>query len=157
MPTPPATSSPSTPPSTRRARRRLDGSSRTWGKKYPSISSSWERARSEFVPLLGLPDAIRRVVCTTNANESLNARCRRAARACGHFPNETAALDEFDLLFGGRLTAGRVQADRPTEEPLRQPDAPHLIPDGPRTGLFCPGRKVVEFLQALGKYRNRDS
>jgi transposase-like protein len=68
--------------------------------------------------------------------ESLNARYRRAAQACGHFPNETAALkrlylatlaldptgrgrqrwnnrwksalNEFDVLFDGRLTAGRV-------------------------------------------------
>lgn len=39
------------------------------------------------MPFLGLPDAIRQVVYTTNAIESLNARYRRAAQACGHFPN----------------------------------------------------------------------
>ncbi|MEV5085787.1 transposase, partial [Streptomyces sp. NPDC056159] len=109
---------------------------RVRGRRRPSIAGTWERAWSEFVPFLGLPDAIRQVVYTTNAIESLNARYRRAAQACGHFPNEQAALkrlylatialdptgrgrqrwnnrwksalNEFDVLFDGRLTAGRV-------------------------------------------------
>ncbi|WSQ14279.1 IS256 family transposase [Streptomyces sp. NBC_01231] len=118
------------------ARQRLADFDATWGKRYPSIAGTWQRAWSEFVPFLGLPDAIRQVVYTTNAIESLNARYRRAAQACGHFPNEQAALkrlylatlaldptgrgrqrwnnrwkaalNEFDVLFDGRLTAGRV-------------------------------------------------
>ena len=35
---------------------------------------------------------IRTVIYTTNAIESIHARFRRAVRARGHFPNETAAL-----------------------------------------------------------------
>jgi transposase-like protein len=35
---------------------------------------------------------IRRVICTTNAIESINAHYRRAVRARGHSPNDTAAL-----------------------------------------------------------------
>jgi putative transposase len=35
---------------------------------------------------------IRRVICSTNAIESPNARYRRAVRARGHFPTEQAAL-----------------------------------------------------------------
>jgi transposase-like protein len=34
---------------------------------------------------------IRRVDCSTNAIESLNARYRRAVKARGHFPTERAA------------------------------------------------------------------
>jgi putative transposase len=34
---------------------------------------------------------IRRIICSTNAIESLNARYRRAVRARGHFPTEHAA------------------------------------------------------------------
>lgn len=41
---------------------------------------------------LALGTEIRRVVCSTNATESVNARIRRAVRARGHFPNEQAAL-----------------------------------------------------------------
>ncbi|WP_396134387.1 transposase [Arthrobacter oryzae] len=36
---------------------------------------------------------IRRVICSTNGNESLNARYRRVVRACGHFPTIPAALN----------------------------------------------------------------
>ncbi|MGW6259922.1 transposase, partial [Streptomyces sp. NPDC055085] len=107
-----------------------------WDTRYPSITGIWERSWNEFIPFLSLPPAIRQVVYTTNAIESLNARYRRAAQACGHFPNETAALkrlylaplaldptgrgrqrwnnrwktalNEFDVLFDGRLTANQV-------------------------------------------------
>jgi putative transposase len=41
----------------------------------------------------GLYDVeIRKIICSTNAIESLNARYRRAVRVRGHFPNEQAAL-----------------------------------------------------------------
>jgi len=46
---------------------------------------------AEFVPFLEFPPELRRVVYTTNAIESLNARFRRAVRHRGHFPNEQAA------------------------------------------------------------------
>jgi hypothetical protein len=35
---------------------------------------------------------IRKIICSTNAIESLNGRYRRAVRARGHFPTEQAAL-----------------------------------------------------------------
>lgn len=52
----------------------------------------WESSWAEFVPFLEYDVEIRRVICTTNAIESINARYRRAVRARGHFPNEAAAL-----------------------------------------------------------------
>jgi putative transposase len=63
-----------------------------WGKKYPAIVKLWSDAWSEFVPFLAFDVEIRKVICTTNAIESVNARIRKAVRARGHFPNETAAL-----------------------------------------------------------------
>ena len=63
-----------------------------WGDKYPAIIRLWENAWAEFVPFLGFDREIRRIVCTTNAIESVNARIRKAVRARGHFPNEQAAL-----------------------------------------------------------------
>ena len=41
---------------------------------------------------------IRRVLCSTNAIESLNARFRRAVRARGHFPNEQSAMKTLYLV-----------------------------------------------------------
>ena len=63
-----------------------------WGIPYPAIKRLWETAWSEFVPFLDYDIEIRRVICSTNAIESINARYRRAVRARGHFPNEQAAL-----------------------------------------------------------------
>ncbi|MEY9997334.1 transposase-like protein [Streptomyces sp. V4I8] len=74
------------------ARLKLTEFDEKWGTKYPSIAGIWQRAWSEFVPFLGLPDAIRQAVYTTNAIEALNSRYRRAVQACGHFPTEQADL-----------------------------------------------------------------
>ncbi|WP_367575468.1 transposase [Arthrobacter horti] len=38
---------------------------------------------AEFVPLLGFDREIHRIVCTTNACQSVNARIRQAVRASG--------------------------------------------------------------------------
>jgi transposase-like protein len=63
-----------------------------WGDKYPAIVRLWENAWTEFAPFLDYSPEIRKVIYSTNAVESLNARMRRATRARGHFPTEQAAL-----------------------------------------------------------------
>jgi len=106
-----------------------------WEHKYPAIVRLWTNAWAEFVPFLAFDVEIRKVICTTNAIESVNARLRRAVNARGHFPNEQAAmkclymalmgldptgrgrgawvrrwkpaLNAFDIHFDGRLSAGR--------------------------------------------------
>jgi transposase-like protein len=62
----------------------------TWGERYPAIVRLWENAWSEFVPFLSFDVEIRKIICTTNAIESVNSRIRRAVKARGHFPNEQA-------------------------------------------------------------------
>lgn len=71
---------------------RLDEFHTIWGNRYPAIKTLWTNAWAEFVPFLDYSPEIRRVIYSTNAIESLNARFRRATRARGHFPNEQAAL-----------------------------------------------------------------
>ncbi|MDF2746118.1 MAG: transposase [Propionibacteriaceae bacterium] len=63
-----------------------------WGTRYPAMIRLWRNAWSEFIPFLDYDLEIRRVICSTNAIESLNARYRRAVRARGHFPTEQAAM-----------------------------------------------------------------
>ena len=70
----------------------LDEFEEKWGKKYRAIIRLWRNAWTEFVPFLDYDVEIRRVLCSTNAIESLNSRYRRAVRARGHFPTEQAAL-----------------------------------------------------------------
>jgi len=74
------------------ALKRLDEFDEIWGEKYPAIRVLWDSAWEEFIPFLDYKPDIRRVIYSTNAIESLNARFRRATRARGHFPNEQAAM-----------------------------------------------------------------
>jgi transposase-like protein len=124
-----------TAPSEQAALDRFAEFSDKWEPRYPAIIRLWENAWSEFVPFLGFDTEIRKVICTTNAIESINSRLRRAVNARGHFPTEQAALkclylalmgldptgkgrgrwtmrwkaalNAFDLTFDGRLSAGR--------------------------------------------------
>jgi putative transposase len=63
-----------------------------WGGRYPAIIRLWRTAWEEFIPFLDYDLEIRKVLCSTNAIESLNARYRRAVKARGHFPTEQAAM-----------------------------------------------------------------
>jgi putative transposase len=63
-----------------------------WEYKYPAIIKLWADAWAEFCPFLAFDKEIRKIVCTTNAIESINARIRRTVKARGHFPTEQAAL-----------------------------------------------------------------
>jgi len=74
------------------ARSALDELAEKWGARYPAVIRLWDRAWAEFIPFLDYDVEIRRVICSTNAIESLNARYRRAIKARGHFPSEQAAL-----------------------------------------------------------------
>ena len=71
---------------------RLDDFEDRWGATCPAAVKLWRTAWGEFIPFLDYDVEIRKIICTTNAIESLNARYRRAVRARGHFPNDTAAL-----------------------------------------------------------------
>jgi putative transposase len=74
------------------ARAAFDELAEKWGQRYPAVIRLWDNAWSEFIPFLDYDVEIRRVICSTNAIESLNARYRRAIKARGHFPSEQAAL-----------------------------------------------------------------
>lgn len=57
-----------------------------WGTKYRAMIRFWRNAWNEFIPFLDYDVEIRRVICSTNAIESLNARYRRAVRARRSLP-----------------------------------------------------------------------
>ncbi|MEV0681667.1 IS256 family transposase [Actinosynnema sp. NPDC050436] len=124
-----------TAPTEAAAKERFSEFTQEWGARYPAIVGLWDNAWAEFVPFLAFDVEIRRVICSTNAIESVNARIRRAVKARGHFPNDQAALkcvylaimsldptgtgrkrwmmrwkpalNAFEIAFDGRLAAGR--------------------------------------------------
>ena len=81
-----------------------------WGKPYPAIPKLWRAAWEQFIPFLDYDVEIRKVLCSTNAIESLNARYRRAVNAKGHFPTEQAALKTLYLVTRSLDPKGLGQA-----------------------------------------------
>jgi putative transposase len=96
-----------TAPTEAAAKERLNEFHDRWGESYPAIRGLWDNAWAEFVPFLDYSPEIRRVIYSTNAIESLNARMRRATRARGHFPNEQAALKCLYLVIRSLDPTGR--------------------------------------------------
>jgi putative transposase len=78
-----------------------------WGQRYPAIVRLWDNAWAEFIPFLDYDVEIRRVLCSTNAIEPLNARYRRAIKARGHFPSEQAAVKCLYLVTRSLDPTGR--------------------------------------------------
>lgn len=70
-----------------------------WGQKYPAIVQSWRRNWSQVTPFFAYPEAVRRIIHTTNQIEALNSKLRRAVRARGHFPNDEAAMKLLPLVL----------------------------------------------------------
>ena len=62
------------------------------GKKYPAALATWENAWDRFTPFLAFGPALRKVIYTTNAIESLNYQLRKVTKNRGHFPNDAAAV-----------------------------------------------------------------
>jgi putative transposase len=103
------------------------------GRKYPAIKRQWEAAWQQVIPFFAFPPEVRTVIYTTNMIESINYRLRKVTKTRGHFPtdealvkllylacrdmgrthragqggrssyNWKAALNQFDLMFPGRL------------------------------------------------------
>jgi putative transposase len=70
-----------------------------WGRKYPAITQSWRRNWTHVIPFFAFPEAVRKIIYTTNAVEALNAKLRRAVKIRGHFPADEAAMKLIYLVL----------------------------------------------------------
>jgi putative transposase len=91
----------------------LDDFETEWGDRYPAIVDLWRRNWERFTPFLGFDPAIRKVIYTTNAIESLNYQLRKVTKTRGHFPTDDAVLKILYLAIrnighqrGGELGTG---------------------------------------------------
>lgn len=89
----------------------LDAFEAEWGRQYPTIAPMWRRAWEHVIPLFAFPPAIRKMIYTTNAVESLNRSLRKIIKTRGSFPTDDAALK---LLYLAIQNAG-VRWKRPVE------------------------------------------
>src|SRR5215470_11342971 len=61
-------------------------------KRFPMIAPLWQRHWEYLRPVFAYPPAIRRLLYTTNAIESLHMQLRKITKTRGHFPNDEAAM-----------------------------------------------------------------
>ena len=90
-----------------------------WGRKFPTIVAAWRRAWDKVIPFFAFPPAVRKVVYTTNAIESINARLRKIIKTRGHFPSDDAASKLIWLALRN-ITAGWGHAARDWKEAMNQ-------------------------------------
>jgi transposase-like protein len=90
-----------------------------WGRKFPTVVAAWRRAWDQVIPFFTFPPAIRRVIYTTNAIESINARLRKIIKTRGHFPTDDAA-NKLIWLALRNITADWGKAAHHWKEAMNQ-------------------------------------
>jgi transposase-like protein len=100
-----------------------------WGKKFPTVTAMWQRQWEQVIPFFAYPPAVRKIIYTTNAIESMHMQLRKIVKNRGHFPTDEAAskllylalrniekdwkmppitwkqaANQFAILFGERFT-----------------------------------------------------
>ncbi len=71
-----------------------------------------------MIPFFAFPPAVRKVIYTTNAIESVNARLRKIIKTRGHFPSDDAASKLIWLALRN-ITADGGRAARDWKEAMR--------------------------------------
>ena len=99
------------------------------GQKFPTVVTMWQRQWEQVIPFFAYPPAVRKIIYTTNAIESMHMRLRKIVKNRGHFPSDEAAskllylalrniekdwkmppitwkqaANQFAILFGERFT-----------------------------------------------------
>jgi putative transposase len=109
-----------TAPSAEAAEAELDAFERgVWGQKFPTVVAAWRRVWDRVIPFFAFPPAVRRVIYTTNAIESVNARLRKIIKTRGHFPSDDAASKLIWLALRN-ITADWSRASRDWKEAMNQ-------------------------------------
>ncbi len=109
-----------TAPSAEAAASELDAFEQgAWGRKFPTVVAAWRRAWDRVIPFFAFPPAVRRVIYTTNAIESINARLRKIIKSRGHFPSDDAATKLIWLALRN-ITADWGRAAHNWKEAMNQ-------------------------------------
>ena len=80
----------------------LDKLEEKWGKKYPVVINSWRNKWDNLSNYFKYPEAIRRIIYTTNVIESVHRQFRALTKTKGGFANENSLLK---LLYMGICNA----------------------------------------------------
>ena len=90
-----------------------------YGIKCPPIAQAWRRQWTQVVPFFAFPPAVRKLIYTTNAIESLHMRLRKIVKNRGHFPSDEAATKLLFLALRN-ITQNWVMPPRTWKEAANQ-------------------------------------
>ena len=77
----------------------LDAFDTKWSKQYPQIAKSWYSNWENLIIFLQYPKAIRRIIYTTNAIESLNSQLRKVTKNKRVFPSDESVFKTLYLTI----------------------------------------------------------
>jgi len=81
----------------------LDSFSAKWKGTYPTVVKSWQNNWTRLSAMLDYPEAIRKLIYTTNPIESLNASLRKVTKNKRMFPNDDAVFKQLYLAVTRRV------------------------------------------------------
>ena len=81
------------------ANQSLESFEEKWDKHYPQISKSWYNNWDNLVIFLQYPVAIRKMIYTTNAIESLNSQLRKVTKNKRVFPSDNSVFKTLYLTI----------------------------------------------------------
>jgi putative transposase len=81
----------------------LDSFSTKWKGTYPTVVKSWQNNWTRLSVMLNYPEAIRKLIYTTNPIESLNASLRKVTKNKRMFPNDDAVFKQLYLAVTRRV------------------------------------------------------
>ncbi|AJW43439.1 transposase [Ralstonia mannitolilytica] len=109
-----------TAPSAEAAAAQLDAlEAGPWGQKFPTVVAAWRRAWERVIPFFAFSPAVRKVIYTTNAIESLHSQLRKIIKTRGHFPSDDAATKLLWLALRN-ITADWGRAARQWKDAMNQ-------------------------------------
>lgn len=86
-----------------------------WEDTYPAMVKSWRDTWEDFIPFLEFPIDLRKIVYSTNATESLNARFRKAAVKANAERQVAQELDREKWYDHYQLRVAKVERDYGSE------------------------------------------
>lgn len=70
----------------------LESFDEKWSEKYPKIAKSWKDSWANLSTYFKYPEAVRRLIYTTNAIEGFNRQLRKVTKSKNVFPSDESLL-----------------------------------------------------------------
>ena len=112
------------------------------GQQNPHTVAAFRNAWERFVPFLGFPPMLRRVIYTTNSIESLNYQLRKIIKNRGHFPSDESVVKLLWLAICTIEDKRAREREKQRGKPANERTAPSRLIEGQVT---------TNWKQALGQ------